>query len=260
MELRYRAQRPRMNTTLGPLPEQKYKVMAPFFRAYGEGLKAEGLKPPGANFSSPPETWDFKSNRLSKPMARGEISPKTAWARVSETQYPQHYRRQLMVRDFFSQWDEVPLRESWVKYPWDIITPTEQRKRLALWKDGATGYDVIDASMIQLREEGFISNRQRMLCCSYLAKNLLVDWQLGERWFASQLEDYNRQSNKGNWAWVSGAAFNTRLGDVMNPDLQRRKIDPQKTLVQKYLKDRESKMLIPFPYPETKARWLKIVT
>lgn len=248
-----------MNKTLGELPATKYKVMSPFFKAYSPELIRNGLKPPGAHYQSPPETWDYKSNHLSKPLASGSITPKTAWDRVSETNYPHHYHRQLVVRDFFAQWAEPPLREKWAKYPWDIVPAGEQRKRLALWKDGLTGYDVVDASMIQLREEGFISNRQRMICASYLTKNLLVDWHLGERYFANQLEDYNLQSNKGNWAWVSGAGFNTRVTDVMNPDLQRRKIDPDRTLAEKFLNNR-GKMPIAFPYNETKAKWLSIVT
>jgi deoxyribodipyrimidine photo-lyase len=249
-----------MNKTLAALPEQKYQVMGAFFNAYRPKLVGAGFRPPSqAPELSPPDTWDFESTHLAKPLASGSRSMRSAWNEVSDSKYASHYKRQLLVRDFFSQWDEPPLRNVWKKYPWDVLSEAEQRKRFKAWKNGLTGYDVIDASMIQLRETGFMGNRQRMLCASFLAKNLLVNWNLGERYFASQLEDYNLQSNKGNWAWVSGAGFNTRLTDVMSPDLQRRKIDPDGTLAEKFLNNR-GKMPIQWEYQETKAKWLSIVT
>jgi deoxyribodipyrimidine photo-lyase len=87
---------------------------------------------------------------------------------------------------------------------------------------------------------------------------MLVDWRLGERYFKSVLSDYAKGSNLGNWMWVSGAGFNTRLTDVLSPELQARIIDPQKTLRAKFLKDR-AKMAPEFEYQETKALWLKKV-
>jgi deoxyribodipyrimidine photo-lyase len=223
-------------------------------------MRAEGYKfaNPSLESNMPAQTHDFKSTRLSKKLANKRIKMRAAWLKVSESEFAFHYQRQLLVRDFFSQFEEVPLR-AWDFNPWSLVSTDEQLSRLKKWKQGETGEAIVDASMLQLQETGFISNRQRMICASYLSKNLLVYWRRGENHFAKLLEDYNFYSNVGNWCWVSGAGFNTRLTDVMSPEIQAKIIDPRGTLRQEYL-GKDYKDLRPtISYKESKAKWLKTV-
>jgi deoxyribodipyrimidine photo-lyase len=248
-----------LNKTLVALPDKPYLIMSPFINSQKVKMREEG----GWVFAresdlQPPDDWDFRTTKLAAKL-NGSMSMARAWAEVYDNKYGAYYQRQLLVRDFFSQFEEPPLRNKWKKYPWGILSSKEETRRYNMWKTGTTGYDVIDASMLQLKQTGWINNRQRMLCASYLSKNLLVDWQRGEAYFARELIDYNKSSNKGNWAWVGGAGFNTRLTDVLNPDLQRRKLDPDGTLVEKYLNNRG--VIEPeFLYKETKKTWLSVIT
>ena len=97
--------------------------------------------------------------------------------------------------------------------PPHVATTTAMRERYddlewrndpTAWKGGFTGYPVIDAGMRQLRQTGWMHNRARLLCGSFLVKNLLVDWRIGERHFRHLLVDGDVPQNVGNWQWVAG--------------------------------------------------------
>jgi deoxyribodipyrimidine photo-lyase len=133
-------------------------------------------------------------------------------------------QREILVREFFNQssqeFGQRP-EESWLQ-------DKSQDINFARWKNAETGYPLIDAGMTQLAKEGWMPNRVRMLCASFLTKNMGVYWQLGEKYFADKLVDYNRQSNIGNWLWVSGdGKFNNRITDVLSPDIQLLRFDPK---------------------------------
>ncbi|MDQ1237750.1 MAG: deoxyribodipyrimidine photo-lyase [Wigglesworthia glossinidia] len=110
---------------------------------------------------------------------------------------------------------------------WTDAIPWENNpKHIQAWKNGFTGYPLIDASMRQLKKTGWLHNRLRMISASFLVKNLFVDWRIGEKYFLSQLIDGNLSSNNGGWQWSAsvGASSNPYFR-VFNPSIQGKKFD-----------------------------------
>jgi len=98
----------------------------------------------------------------------------------------------------------------------------------AAWREGRTGYPVVDAAMRQLRASGFVHNRARMIAASFLARHLLLDWRLGEAEFMRHLVDGDVASNNGGWQWTASTGTDAHpYFRVFNPILQARRFDPQ---------------------------------
>ena len=107
---------------------------------------------------------------------------------------------------------------------------------LADWQAGRTGYPVVDAGIRQLATTGWMHNRARMICASFLVKHLLINWQEGERWFMQQLIDGDPASNNGGWQWTAGTGTDAApYFRVFNPVLQGRKFDPQGAYVRRWV-------------------------
>jgi len=95
------------------------------------------------------------------------------------------------------------------------------------WTQGKTGYPIVDAAMRQLRETGWMHNRARMIVASFLVKDLLINWQWGERWFMENLLDGDPAANNGGWQWTAGTGIDaTPYFRIFNPILQSKKFDP----------------------------------
>ena len=77
---------------------------------------------------------------------------------------------------------------------------------MAAWREGRTGYPLVDAAMRQLRHEGWMHNRGRLLVASFLTKTLYVDWRVGARHFLELLVDGDMANNQLNWQWVAAPA------------------------------------------------------
>ncbi|GFH37525.1 cryptochrome/photolyase family protein [Streptomyces pacificus] len=107
------------------------------------------------------------------------------------------------------------------------------------WKDGRTGYPVVDAAMRQLRHEGWMHNRGRLLAASFLAKTLYVDWRVGARHFLELLVDGDVADNQLNWQWVAGTGTDTRPNRVLNPVRQAHRYDPDGAYVRRWVPELE---------------------
>jgi len=104
------------------------------------------------------------------------------------------------------------------------------------WKDGKTGYPVVDAAMRQLRETGWMHNRARMIVASFLVKDLLINWQWGERWFMENLLDGDPAANNGGWQWTAGTGTDAApYFRIFNPVLQSKKFDPHGDYIRKWV-------------------------
>ncbi|MFD7625963.1 cryptochrome/photolyase family protein [Streptomyces sp. NPDC059851] len=103
------------------------------------------------------------------------------------------------------------------------------------WKEGRTGYPVVDAAMRQLRHEGWMHNRGRLLTASFLTKTLYVDWRVGARHFLDLLVDGDLANNQLNWQWVAGTGTDTRPNRVLNPVRQGLRFDPEGSYVHRWV-------------------------
>jgi len=103
------------------------------------------------------------------------------------------------------------------------------------WQEGKTGYPIVDAGMRQLRQEGWMHGRVRMIVASFLTKDLLVDWRAGEKHFADLLLDYDENVNIGNWQWAASVGADPKPLRIFSPILQSQRFDPDASYIKKYV-------------------------
>ncbi|MCE6988523.1 deoxyribodipyrimidine photo-lyase [Dyadobacter sp. CY323] len=104
------------------------------------------------------------------------------------------------------------------------------------WCDGKTGYPMVDAGMRQLNAIGFMHNRVRMVTASFLSKHLLIDWRMGEAYFAKKLLDYDLAANNGGWQWAAGSGTDAApYFRIFNPTAQAERFDPKKEYIRKWV-------------------------
>ncbi|MET9103123.1 cryptochrome/photolyase family protein [Streptomyces antibioticus] len=103
------------------------------------------------------------------------------------------------------------------------------------WREGRTGYPVVDAAMRQLRQEGWMHNRGRLLTASFLTKTLYVDWRVGARHFLDLLVDGDVANNQLNWQWMAGTGTDSRPNRVLNPVTQAKRYDPDGAYVRRWV-------------------------
>lgn len=119
---------------------------------------------------------------------------------------------------------------------YDRIKWVNNEKQFEAWCAGQTGYPLVDAGMRELNDTGFMHNRVRMVVASFLAKDLLIDWRWGERYFARKLLDYEMASNVGNWQWAAGSGTDAApYFRIFNPDSQTKKFDPDLAYIKKWV-------------------------
>ncbi len=112
---------------------------------------------------------------------------------------------------------------------------TNERHFLA-WCEGRTGFPIVDAGMRQLRQEGWMHNRVRMIVASFLVKDLRINWQWGERFFLENLSDADIASNNGGWQWSAGTGTDAAPWfRIFNPAMQGKRFDPEGTYVKRYV-------------------------
>lgn len=124
-----------------------------------------------------------------------------------------------------------PFNSEYKNFPWE-----NDMEKFQKWCDGETGYPIVDAAMHQLNQTGYMHNRLRMVTASFLTKHLLVDYRLGEQYFAAKLLDYDLSANNGGWQWAASTGCDSQpYFRVFNPILQSEKFDPEAKFIKKML-------------------------
>ncbi len=206
-------------TTVVGLGDLKtYRVFTPYFRAWSaqprRGLEVPPVAAPETDARRALENWlrnDAQTgSRLSPYLHFGALSPLEC---VTRGQHKPEFVRQLCWRDFYAQLLHAS-PEAFRLGP----TPAGG-KHLEAWREGRTGYPLVDAGMRQLASEGWLPNRVRMVAASFLIYDLELDWRLGARHFEELLLDADVASNRGNWLWVVKNRHR-----IFNPTLQARRL------------------------------------
>ena len=182
-----------------------------------------------------------KNSRLSPYIRFGLISVNKIWwelEKIASNENVEHYKSELGWREFsyyllyhFPQIQNENLQKKFDTFEWE-----NSKTKFHAWKTGNTGYPIIDAGMRELWETGYIHNRVRMVVASFLVKNLLIDWKLGEKWFWDCLVDADYASNVAGWQWVAGTGADAApYFRIFNPMLQGGKFDPEGEYTLKFL-------------------------
>ncbi|MEM3373902.1 MAG: deoxyribodipyrimidine photo-lyase [Candidatus Woesearchaeota archaeon] len=187
-------------------------------------------------------TRDFpekETSFLSSHLKFGTISVREAFYLVYEKLNPFHpLLRQLYWRDFFYHiayhFPYVfgnPFNKKYQNIKWEF-----DEKKFNAWKNGLTGFPIIDAGMRQLNQTGYMHNRVRMIVASFLTKDLHIDWKIGEKYFAQKLIDYDPCINNGNWQWSASVGCDAQpYFRIFNPWLQQKKFDPNCIYIKKWV-------------------------
>ena len=147
---------------------------------------------------------------------------------------------ELIWREFFMQilfhFPKVVIGNFRPKY--DGIKWRNKEEDFDKWCRGETGYPMVDAGMRQLNETGYMHNRVRMVTAGFLCKHLLIDWRLGEAYFAKKLLDFELSSNNGNWQWAAGTGCDAApYFRIFNPIEQLKKFDKSEGYIKKWISE-----------------------
>ena len=183
---------------------------------------------------------ELSTTNLSASLKFGCISIREFYWTIKETlgSKGEPLIRQLYWRDFYSYilfyYPHVikgPMKPSYASIKWD-----NNPKFFEAWKEGKTGVPIVDAGMRSLNATGYMHNRLRMICSNFLIKVLLIDWRLGEKYFASKLVDYDIAQNNGGWQWSSGTGTDSQpYFRIFNPKLQSEKFDKNCKFIMKWI-------------------------
>jgi deoxyribodipyrimidine photo-lyase len=160
------------------------------------------------------------------------------WAIAKELGKSHTLIQQLYWRDFFTHVAfHSPFvfghafREKYDSLPWE-----NDVTKFKAWREGKTGFPIVDAGMRELNETGYMHNRVRMIVGSFLVKDLHIDWLWGEKYFAQMLVDYDPAVNNGNWQWVASTGCDAQpYFRIFNPWLQQKKFDAQCEYIKKWV-------------------------
>jgi deoxyribodipyrimidine photo-lyase len=186
------------------------------------------------------------TSRFSPHLRLGTLSPRTvlAAAEKAESAHPEAKRsveifvNEMIWRDFYKQilWHYPHVAEGCFRPQYDALKWENNEKLFAAWCEGRTGYPLVDAGMRQLNTTGWMHNRVRMVVAMFLTKDLLINWQWGERYFMQKLIDADLAANNGGWQWSAGTGTDSQPWfRIFNPSSQAQKFDPEGRYINQYV-------------------------
>ncbi len=177
------------------------------------------------------------TSRLGPHLRFGTVSVRQM-VREADKEKNKTFLDELVWREFFMQilYHYPDTVTEAFKKKYDRIDWRNNEDEFDLWKQGKTGYPLVDAGMRQLNKSGYMHNRVRMLVASFLCKHLLIDWRWGEAYFAEKLLDYEMSSNVGNWQWAAGSGVDAApYFRIFNPTTQIDKFDENKEYIKEWV-------------------------
>jgi len=231
-------------------PTDKYRNFPDFPFPEGVQVTAAGEKAALARFSaftkSGLDTYDENRNlasidgtsKMSTYLKFGEIHPRTLLENLGESKAHDTFRKEIAWREFYA---DVLFNNPMTDLEYYAPKFAEMRydkpgKQFKAWCEGKTGYPFVDAAMRQLIKEGWMHNRTRMVVASFLVKDLHLEWQIGERFFAEHLVDYDVASNAHGWQWTAGCGTDASpYYRIFNPIEQGKRFDENGDYIRRYV-------------------------
>ena len=163
-------------------------------------------------------------------------------ATEAEAEQIDEFQSQLAWREFYTHvlwFNPEVVSQNYKEYDEEIGWENDA-ELLQAWKDGNTGYPIVDAGMRQLRAEGFMHNRVRMIVASFLTKDLLIDWRKGYDWFRQKLVDHDTANDNGGWQWAASTGTDAQpYFRIFNPMTQGERYDPDAEYIKEYVEELE---------------------
>ena len=192
------------------------------------------------------------TSQLSAALKFGVIGVRTVWAaslaalensRSDEEQASiQAWQKELAWREFyqhamynFPELAEGAFRDTFKNFPYD-----NNEEHFQAWCEGRTGYPIVDAAMRQMNESGWMHNRCRMIVANFLTKDLLINPQMGEKYFMQKLYDADLSANNGGWQWSASSGMDPKPVRNFNPASQAKKFDPEGEYIREWLPELRS--------------------
>ncbi|KIX85386.1 deoxyribodipyrimidine photo-lyase [Vermiphilus pyriformis] len=193
-----------------------------------------------------PKTHDIPSiptSNLSAHNKFGTISIRQVHTAISlHVPSPAAILRQLYWRDFYTYvayYSPYVFGNAFVE-KYNALHWNTNENDFKIWTEGLTGFPIVDAALRQINITGYMHNRCRLIVASFLTKDLHINWQWGEKYFAQKLVDYDPCVNNGNWQWVASTGCNASpYFRVFNPWLQQKKFDPECVYIKTWIPELE---------------------
>lgn len=187
------------------------------------------------------------TSQLSPALKFGAISIRTIWAKSEELKENcrsdearkniETWQKELAWREFYQQamyhfpeLEKGPYKQQWKNFPWE-----NNEEYFQAWCQGKTGFPIVDAAMRQLNESGWMHNRCRMIVANFLTKDLIINWQWGEKYFMQKLIDGDLSANNGGWQWSASSGMDSKPLRIFNPMTQAQKFDSDAQYVREWL-------------------------
>jgi deoxyribodipyrimidine photo-lyase len=150
------------------------------------------------------------------------------------------FLKELVWREFYYHilWHSPRVENEAYQTKYKELNWRNDESHFNSWKNGQTGYPIVDAGMRQLLTTGWMHNRVRMIVASFLTKDLLIDWRWGERWFMQKLLDGDLAPNNGGWQWAASTGCDAQpYFRIFNPTSQSERFDPEGTYIRTYVRE-----------------------
>jgi len=241
-----------------PAGEREARARLARFAASRNDRAGHGLASYAAGRDAPAEP---STSRLSADLKFGTIGVRrvVAEVRAAAAKDPAlrapaaKYVQELRWRDFFAHvlWHFPHVERDAFRREYDALAWSGADEHFDAWREGRTGFPVVDAGMRELLATGFVHNRARMVVASFLARDLLLDWRRGERHFMRHLVDGDLASNNGGWQWAAGTGTDAApYFRIFNPVSQGLRFDPEGRYVKRWVPE-----LARVPAPLVHAPW-----